>query len=57
VKRQLAVVTADSDIVGVLSKILNIFINAESADMLYSVLTRVAKRTVVDDGIFVNLLY
>jgi hypothetical protein len=36
VKRQLAVVTVDNDIVGVLLKIPHIFTNAEYADMLSS---------------------
>jgi hypothetical protein len=36
VKRQLAVVTVDSDIVGVLWKMPHIFTNAEYADMLYA---------------------
>jgi hypothetical protein len=31
----LAAVTVDSDIVGMLQKILHIFINAQYADMLY----------------------
>jgi hypothetical protein len=35
VKRKLAVVTADSDIVGVLWKMSHIFTNAEYVDMLY----------------------
>ena len=35
VKRQLAVVTVGSDIIGVLWKMLHIFTNAEYADMLY----------------------
>ena len=34
-KRRLAVVTVDSDIVGVLCKMAHIFTNAEYADMLY----------------------
>ena len=36
VKRQLAVVTVDSDIVGVLWKMPHIFRNAEYADMMYA---------------------
>jgi hypothetical protein len=36
VKRQLAVVTIDSDIVGVLRKMPHIFTNAEYIDMLSS---------------------
>jgi hypothetical protein len=40
VKRQLAVVTVDSDTVGVLWKMPHIFINAEYADMLYAFLKR-----------------
>ena len=36
VKRQLAVVTVDSDIVGVLCKMPHIFTDAEYADMLYA---------------------
>jgi hypothetical protein len=35
VKRQLAVVTVDSDITGMLWKMSRIFTNAEYADMLY----------------------
>jgi hypothetical protein len=35
----------------------HIFTNAEYADMLYAVLTRVAKCTDVDGGIFENILY
>jgi hypothetical protein len=54
VKRQLAVVTVDSDIVGVLSKIPHIFTNAEYADMLSS---HVAKCIDVGGGIFENVLY
>jgi hypothetical protein len=57
VKRQLAVVTVDSDTVGVLWKMPHVFINAEYADMLHAVLTRVAKCFDVDDGIFENVLY
>jgi hypothetical protein len=55
VKRQLAVVTVDS--VGVLRKMPHIFTNAEYADMLYAILTRDAKCTDVDGGIFKNVLY
>jgi hypothetical protein len=50
VKRQLDVVTVDSDIVGVLWKMPHIFTNAE-----YAVLTRVAKYIDVDGGIFENV--
>jgi hypothetical protein len=57
VKRQLAVATADSDIVGVLWKLPHIFTNAEYDDMLYAVLTRDAKCIDVDGGIFQNILY
>jgi hypothetical protein len=35
----------------------HIFTNAEYADMLYAVLTRVAKCIDVDGGIFENVLY
>jgi hypothetical protein len=48
VKRQSAVVTVDSDIVGVLWKMPN---------MLDAILTRVAKCIDVDGGIFENVLY
>jgi hypothetical protein len=57
VKRQLAVVTVDSDTVGVLWKMLHVFINAEYADMLYALLIRVAKCIDVDGGIFENVLH
>jgi hypothetical protein len=57
VKRQLAVVTVDSDIVGVLWKMPHIFTNAEYADMLYAVLTWVAKCVDVDGATFENILY
>jgi hypothetical protein len=36
---------------------VNIFTNAEYADMLYAVLTGVAKCIDVDGGIFKNVLY
>jgi hypothetical protein len=55
-KRQLAVATVDSSIVGVLWKMPHIFTNAEYADVLYAVLTRVAKCTEVDGGIFESVL-
>jgi hypothetical protein len=51
VKRQLAVVTVDSDIVGVLWKMPHIFINTE-----YAGLTRVAKCIVID-GKFSKVYY
>jgi hypothetical protein len=57
VKRQLDVVTVDSDIVGVLWKMPHIFKDSEYADMLYAVLTRAAKCIDVDGGIFENVLY
>jgi hypothetical protein len=57
VKRQLAIVTVDSDIVGVLWKMLRMFTNSEYADMLYAVPTRVAKCIDVGRGIFENVLY
>jgi hypothetical protein len=57
VKCQLAVVTVDSDIVGVLLKMPHIFTYIECADVLYAVLTRVAKCIGVDGGIFENVLY
>jgi hypothetical protein len=57
VKRQLAVVTVDSNILGVLWKMLHIFTNTEYVDMLYAVLTRVAKCIDVDGEIFENVLY
>jgi hypothetical protein len=57
VKRQLAVVTADSDIVGVLWKMLHIFTNIKYADILYAGLTRVPKCFDVDGGIFENVLH
>jgi hypothetical protein len=57
VKRQLAVVTADSDIVRVLWKIPHISTNAEYADMLFVVLIGVAKCIDDDSGIFENVLY
>jgi hypothetical protein len=56
-KRQLAVVTIDSDIVGVLWNIPHIFTNAEYADMLNAALTRVVKCTDADGGIFENVLH
>jgi hypothetical protein len=56
VNRQLAVVTVYSDIVGVLWKMPHIFANAEYSDMLYAVLTRVAKCIDVDSGIFENIV-
>jgi hypothetical protein len=54
-KFQLAVVTVDSDIVGVLWKMPRIFTNAEYADMLYAVHTWVTKYVDVDGGIFENV--
>jgi hypothetical protein len=51
VKRQLAVVTVNSDIVGLLWKIMHILTNAE-----YAVLTRVANCIDVDGGIFENVV-
>jgi hypothetical protein len=57
VKRQLAVVTVDSGIVGVLWKLPHIFTNAEYADMLSAVVTRIAKFIGVDGEIFENILY
>jgi hypothetical protein len=56
VKRQLAVVTVDSDFVGGLWKKLHIITNAEYADMLYAALTRVAKCIDVGREIFENIL-
>jgi hypothetical protein len=50
-KRQLAVVTVDSDPVGVLYKMPHIFTNAGCADKLYAILTRIAKCIDVDGGI------
>jgi hypothetical protein len=57
VNRQLAVVTVDSDIVGMLWKMPHIFTNFEYADMMYAIRTRVAKCTDVEGGIFENVLY
>jgi hypothetical protein len=57
VKRQLAVVNADSDILGVLWKMPHIFTKVNYADTLYSILIRFAKCIDVDDGIFENILY
>jgi hypothetical protein len=54
VKRQLAVVTVDIDIIRVLWKMPHILTNA---DMPYAVLTRAAKCIDVDGGIFENVLY
>jgi hypothetical protein len=56
VKRQLTVVTVDSDTVGVLWKIPHIFINVEYADMLYAV-SHDAKCIDVHGGIFKSALY
>jgi hypothetical protein len=55
VKRQLAVVTVDSDIVGVFRKMLRMFTNAEYADMLSP--HEFAKCIDVGHGIFENVLY
>jgi hypothetical protein len=52
VKRKLAVVTVDSDIVGMLWKIPHNFINTEYADILYAILARGAKYIEVDGRIF-----
>jgi hypothetical protein len=60
VKRQFAVVTVDSDIVGVLWKIPHIFTNTDTdtySYMLHAVLTRVAKCIEPDGGIFENVLH
>jgi hypothetical protein len=57
VKRQLAVVTVDSDIVGVLWKIPHILTNAEYADMLSADVIGAAKCIDTDGGIFKNVLY
>jgi hypothetical protein len=57
VKRQLAVVTTDSDTVWMSWKTPHIFTNVEYADILYAVLTRAAKCIDVDGGIFENVLY
>jgi hypothetical protein len=54
--KHLAIVTVDSDIVGVLWKMPHIFTNAEYVDILYAILTRVAKCIDVDSGIFKNVL-
>jgi hypothetical protein len=57
VRRQLAVVTIDSDIVGVLWKMWqHIFTNAKYSDTLYAILTWVAKCIDGDSGIFKNVL-
>jgi hypothetical protein len=55
-KRQLSVVTVDSDNVGVLWKMPHIFANAEYAHMMYDVFTRVTKCIDVDGVIFENEL-
>jgi hypothetical protein len=57
VKRQLAVVTVDSDIVGELWKIPHIITNAEYANMLCAVVIRVANCVDVDGRIFENVFY
>jgi hypothetical protein len=58
VKRQLAVVTVDSDIVGVLCNMPHIYTYAEYADMLYVYCFCDGSATVgVDGGIFENVLY
>jgi hypothetical protein len=58
VKHQLATSTADSDIVGVLWKIPHIFTKTDpDTDMLFAVLTRVAKCIEPDGGIFENVLH
>ena len=57
-KRQLAVVTVDSDIVGVLCKMLHIFTNAEYADTLYVYGSCDGSATAdISGGIFENVLY
>jgi hypothetical protein len=56
-KRQLAVVTADNDNVGVLWKMPHFIRNAEYADMLYAALTRVAKCINLDGVILEKVLY
>jgi hypothetical protein len=35
----------------------HIFTNAEYADIIFAVLTRVAKSIVIDDGVFENVFY
>jgi hypothetical protein len=57
VKRQLAVVTLDIDIVGELWEMPHIFTNAAYADLLYAVLPWVAKYIDADGWIFENVLY
>jgi hypothetical protein len=54
VKRQLAVVTVVSDIVECCGKMPYIFANAEYADMLYAILTRVAKCIDVDRSFIIQ---
>jgi hypothetical protein len=49
--------SVDSDIVGVLCEMSHILTNAEYVDMLYAVVTRVAKCTDVDGGILENVVY
>jgi hypothetical protein len=54
----LAVVTVDSDIVGVLCKIPHIFTNDEYADMLYAYGFCDGSATAdIDGGILENVLY
>jgi hypothetical protein len=56
VKRHLAVVTVDSDNVGVFCKMPHTFTNVQYADMLYGFCDGSATAD-VDGGIFENVLY
>ena len=57
VKRQLAVVTVDNDIAGVLCKMLHIFTDAEYADMPYINGFCEGSTTANVNGIFENVSY
>jgi hypothetical protein len=57
VKRHLAVVTVDSDVIAVLWKMSHIFTNAEYADMLYALRIWVEKYVEVNCRIFEIVLY
>jgi len=57
VKRKLAVVTVDNDVVGVLCKMLHIFTDAEYADVPYIYGFCEGSATANGDGILKNILY